>query len=376
VANNLGRIGGMERPLWHLVHGLLADGRHVTVISMTCDFPPHPNLRWIPVRVKQRPFSLGFPLFFAVASYKTWRHRRGLLHINGAIVINRADVAAVHMCVHAAFPQLGLRPSRNGPWYRLNAVLASRLSLLAERFVYRAGHVRAILAVSGGVAEEIAEHFPDLRGSIRTVPNGVDHEAFTPNPTSRAAVRVELGLQPDRLVAIFVSNEWEGKGLRFALEAIGRVPSVHLIVVGNGDRSRYEKLAASNAAVDRVHFVGPSRNPERYLAAADVFILPTAYETFSLVTYEAAACGLALLVTAVNGARDIVSDGVTGWFIRRDADSIVQRLAQLKDDRELVSRMGGCAHAAAKSFTWERMVDGYVNLYDDLVTPPRDGGAP
>jgi UDP-glucose:(heptosyl)LPS alpha-1,3-glucosyltransferase len=364
----------MERQLWQLIHGLLADNRQVTLISVTCEYPSHPNLRWIRVPINQRPFSLKFPLFVAIGSFLTWRFRRGLLHVNGAIIFNRADVATVHLCHYAAQGQLGHRSSRNSRLYRLNAAVASRMSLFAEPFVYRAQHTRSVVAVSGGVASELAKHFPGIQNRIRTISNGVNHDTFRPNGEVRVGVRSELGLEPGRLLSIFVGSEWKGKGLRFAIEAVGRVPSVDLIVVGSGDRAYYEKLAARCGAASRVRFVGTTNHPERYMAAADVFVFPTAYESFSLVTYEAAACGLALLVTPVNGVRDILSDGVSGWFIGRDADSIARRLVQLNDDRELVARMGGCARAAATSFTWDRMVEGYVNLYDDLVKPQPNSG--
>ena len=65
----------------------------------------------------------------------------------------------------------------------------------------------------------------------------------------------------------------------------------------------------------RLHFLGSVDQMPRLYAAADAFVLPTSYETFSLVTYEAAAAGLPLLVTRVSGVEDLLADGLNGWFI-------------------------------------------------------------
>ena len=84
----------------------------------------------------------------------------------------------------------------------------------------------------------------------------------------------------------------------------------------------YEELAESYGVADRVEFVGATDDVASWYRRGRRFLLPTAYETFSLVTYEAAACGLPLLVTKVNGVEDLLRDGENGWFIERDAADI------------------------------------------------------
>ena len=54
---------------------------------------------------------------------------------------------------------------------------------------------------------------------------------------------------------------------------------------------------------------------------ADAFVLPSSYETFSLVTFEAAASGLPILATPVNGVRELIEDGRNGFLIAPDPDS-------------------------------------------------------
>jgi UDP-glucose:(heptosyl)LPS alpha-1,3-glucosyltransferase len=122
-------------------------------------------------------------------------------------------------------------------------------------------------------------------------------------------------------------------------------------------------MAASLSAADRIHFEGPRRDTVPYFAAADVFLLPSAYETFSLAAYEAAATGLPLLVTRVSGVEEILSEGVNGWFIERDADMIRDRLMALLSDPQLRRLMGAKSRESVLQYSWSRVVDDYLSLY-------------
>jgi UDP-glucose:(heptosyl)LPS alpha-1,3-glucosyltransferase len=205
------------------------------------------------------------------------------------------------------------------------------------------------------------------------IPNGVDTALFHPDSASRVQTREALGIPPDALVALFVGGEWERKGLAVAIEAVAKSPDWRLLVVGEGDSERYLGLAAAGGAADRVHFAGRSARPAPFFSAADAFLLPTAYETFSLVTYEAAASGLPLLVTRVSGVEDILEDGVNGWFIDRDGPAVAARLRALATDAALRDGMGRRARMASEGFGWDRMVDRYAELYGELATNGRQG---
>jgi UDP-glucose:(heptosyl)LPS alpha-1,3-glucosyltransferase len=110
----------------------------------------------------------------------------------------------------------------------------------------------------------------------------------------------------------------------------------------------------------------------RVYAAGDAFVLPTAYETFSLVTFEAAACGLPLLVTRVHGVEELLQDGHNGWFIARDPHDIARRLEQLRSDSELARGMGLRAREAAAAYSWDAMADGYMSVYAEVADRARD----
>jgi glycosyltransferase involved in cell wall biosynthesis len=355
----------MERQLGILAAGLLERGYELTVVARRCGLEARPGLRWVRVPGPARPFSFLFPWFFVAGSLAVLRSRRGLVHTTGALVGNRADVSTVHFC-HAAY-HARTRAPRTGRGSRLallNAGAAALLSRLAERWCYRPRRSRRLVAVSGGVAHELAAFFPDE--PVTVIPNGVDREAFAPDEGARRAVRGEWKVADGELVALFVGGEWERKGLRHAIEGVARNPRWRLVVVGEGERERFGEIAAQAGAGERVHFAGVDADPARFYAAADAFLLPTAYETFSLVTFEAAAAGLPLLVSRVSGVEDILEEGRNGWFIDRDAERIAGRLRALED--EAVRReMGEAARADSAGFGWDVAIEGYDRLYRKLA---------
>lgn len=364
VANRVGGLGGMERQLERLVRGLLERDWTVTVIAWCCDMPPHERLRFVRARLPQRPFCVAYPAFFVVASLLARRHKAQILHATGAIIANRVDVATVHYCHEAAARVLATpRRSRSSVLHRINGRVSVALSRAGENWCYRPDRTRLLCAVSGGLASELTTTFPCIEGQVRTVANGVDVSAFKPDPVSRVAVRARLGLKRDALVAIFVGGDWARKGLAYAVDALELAPQWHLLAAGPGDAREMRQRAERIGVSERLRLLGSVSDMPPLYAAADAFVLPTAYETFSLVTYEAAASELPLLVSRVSGVDELLRHGANGWFITRDAADVAARLQALEDDPCLMRQMARAAREAAMSMSWDKMVDRYSDAY-------------
>jgi glycosyltransferase involved in cell wall biosynthesis len=367
VAHDIGPNGGMELVLLELIKGLVAAGDRVTVIARTCDAPgldivfhrvPGPN----------RPFVIAYPWFFVAAGLILRRHRDGLVQTTGAIVANRVDITSVHFC-HAGFAaKAGIpRTSRSGLLFRVNARLAAAMSRIGERFCYRPSRVAAVVAVSRGIADELRAYYPTIANLVVVIPNGVDVERFAPNATARSSTRLQLGLTNNSLVALFVGGDWERKGLAFAIEALAQAPQWILLIAGNGDQGRYRELASRSGVADRTHFLGQVADTTPAFQAADVLLLPTAYEADPLVVIEAAATGLAVLATPVNGIVDLIQDAVSGYFIARNAASIALYLQRLAFDGPALARMGVEARSTAAARSWRSVVEQHRALYATVL---------
>ena len=364
VANDVGDVGGMELVLAQLVRGLVASGDTVTVVARTASVPDSAH-SFHRVRGPSRPFVIAYPWFALMATFLVHRHRRGVVHAVGAIVFNRVDFVAIHFC-HAAFGRQpgGATASRDNLLFKGHARAARALARFGERVCLTPRRVGAIIAVSPGVATEVRELYPALADRVTVIANGVDRERFSPaSADERLYARTRLGLDAGSPCALFVGGDWGRKGLAFAIRALAEVDSWHLVVAGRGDSTAYRQLAKAIGVVDRVHFLGTVPDTPPLYHAANVFLLPTAYETFSLVTYEAAASGLPLLATRVSGIVDILVDGATGFTITRSASEIARRLQQIAAAPEVAEQLGAAARLITADYTWQIMVDRHRALY-------------
>jgi glycosyltransferase involved in cell wall biosynthesis len=365
VAHDIGSVGGMERVLAELVVGLRAIGHEVTVIARTCELPAGAGFVFHRVRGPARPFLVAYPWFMLAGSLAVRRWRRGVVQATGAIVLNRVDIIAVHYC-HQVGPA---NPSRSTRLFRGHVRIVRLLKRFGERLCFRASHAARFVCVSEGVAEEVREHYPELAERVVTIHNGVDTETFTPGVrTDEArALRASLAITEGRLVAVLVGSEWERKGLGPAIEALALTPEWVLVVAGEGDRRSYQELADSLGVGEAVRWLGVTPDVQLVYQLADAFLNPTSYETFSLVTFEAAASGLPILAAPVSGVRELIHDGRNGFLISREPRVIAERLQQLAADPALRSELGRAARESVLAFRWEEMVRKHHELYSCLA---------
>lgn len=342
-----------------------------TVVSATLDPRLRPHVRWRKVPIIRRPFVVKFLIFFMLSGLR-YRRRGALVHSLGAIVPRRVDVMAVHFC-HAAFraDTAALNLEADQPrWRRLNVALAVWVGLIAERLLTRPPWARRATAVSSGGARELARFYPAV--PVVVIPNGVDHVRFVPSGDARRKVREEQAVTPESVVVLFVGGRWSQKGLEAAIRGFGvacarTTAAMSMWVAGSGDVGYYEAIATAAGVDDRVRFLGYRDDAERLYQAADIFVLPSAYETFCMVAYEAASCGLPVVATAVNGVDDLLGGERAGRIVTASAESVGAALAELAADESLRTTLGNDGREAAGRLTWDATAAATVDLYDDLL---------
>ncbi|MGI5347590.1 glycosyltransferase [Streptomyces sp. CA-250714] len=174
------------------------------------------------------------------------------------------------------------------------------------------------VAVSGTVAGRLRRWgVPAAR--LCTVPNGVDATRFRFDPCVRAAVRQQLGLAPGAFVVAGVGRLVPGKRFDALLDAVAALPEARLLLAGDGpERPALHARAAALGIADRVLLLGacsgglgaappggPALDVPGVLAAADVFVSPSAEESFGLAAVEALAAGLPVLYAACPAIEDL-----------------------------------------------------------------------
>jgi UDP-glucose:(heptosyl)LPS alpha-1,3-glucosyltransferase len=366
VAHGIHDAGGMERVLAELIRRIHRDWRIVVIASeLAADL--RPLVDWRPVPVPRRPIPLKFMAFFLLGSLRLARAQTDVVHTTGAIVANRADVATVHFC-HAGFREAtgSLAPKGGRPLRRLNTTVARALALTAERWCYRPVRLRVLAAVSRGLAAELTRHYPAL--PVRLTPNGVDVERFAPDAGARDRLRQEQDVAPGGLVTLFVGGDWDRKGLSVAIQGVAAArdhgANLQLWVVGRGHEPRFRELAQHVGVVGSVRFFGARTDVERFYQASDIFLFPTSYEAAPLVAYEAAACGLPVVATRVNGVEDLVGTHEAGMLIEATPESAGDALVRLATDAALRHAMGATGRRRTAGLTWDHSAKAVVDIYD------------
>lgn len=203
---------------------------------------------------------------------------------------------------------------------------------------------------------------------VVSVPTGIDLERFR-SGGDRAAARAQLGLPASSQLVGIVATLRSWKGHRYLLEAIAASArnDIHLVIVGDGpQRESLEKRAAELGIAGRVRFAGNQDDVAPWLAAFDLFCLPSyANEGVPQALMQAMACGLAVVTTPVGSIDEIVADGETGVLVPpEDAARLGAAIERLLGDDDLRRAIGRRAAARARErFGERRMVEAMLAVF-------------
>lgn len=244
-----------------------------------------------------------------------------------------------------------------------------RYTRAAERRLFTAPNLRAVICNSRMVQQEIVDHFGTPREKLRVIYSGVDTTAYHPDlKCYREEVRTRYAIPLTAPLFLFVGSGFERKGVAAALAALARVTAARLLVVGR-DRheGRYRRLAQQLGVAQRVQFAGSQPDVKPYYGAADALVLPTLYDPFPNVALEAMAAGLPVVTSTKSGAADIIENGHNGFV----CDALdVTGLAGAMDTlqvRDVSVRLGTQARETVAPMTLEHMGRELAALYRELT---------
>src|SRR5205085_1968559 len=176
----------------------------------------------------------------------------------------------------------------------------------------------------------------------------IDLRQFDPTPRTdtRQQTRQELGIKPDKTIALMVAQDFHRKGLREAIMALAKVKDDRLVllVVGKGLAGPYRRQAIANGVDSQVIFAGATDDIVPYYRASDFFVLPTRHDPCSLAVLEALAMGLPVISTKFNGATEIMTNGVDGFVLddAKNLNALSNAMKHLTDSRRRMVMREAC----------------------------------
>jgi glycosyltransferase involved in cell wall biosynthesis len=258
-----------------------------------------------------------------------------------------------------------------------------------QRRFYRTGPQR-ILAISEAVKTGFLGAHPFMPSEkVRVLYLGVDTDRFRPRPGEIAALRRELGMSSGTLWITLLGRFQNVKGQDIFLEAARQIANTHPrarymlagenVFGGNADEAYKRKVLAKVASDpvlrERVSVPGWVPESEKLLAASDVVVCSSYFESFGMTLVEAMASGVPVVSTNVGGPAETIVDGTTGYLVPPGRpDLIAERVRSLLADETLRHRMGLAGRERVKArYTLERYAAGFSETLAGVVRSARAG---
>jgi N-acetyl-alpha-D-glucosaminyl L-malate synthase BshA len=229
-----------------------------------------------------------------------------------------------------------------------------------------------VTAVSDSLRADTVRLFGTAR-EIRVIHNFIDCERY--RRVTDPALDASLRRGADAVV-MHMSNFRPVKRVDRVLDVFRRIRecvNARLVLVGNGpDRAGLERQVQNEELSDFVDFAGERHDLTPLLSSAEVFLLPSAQESFGMAAIEAMACGTPVVASRVGGLPEVVDDGETGFLCEPDdTAAMAERAVRLLTDRALHERVAGAGAVSVRTrFCEDRIVPQYEQLYDDVRSRP------
>ena len=233
----------------------------------------------------------------------------------------------------------------------------------------------SLLVLTEKEKEDIRELYDIPARNIEVIPAGVDTNRF--NVEDKITSRNHIGIA-DRETLLYVGRIEPIKGLDIlfdALKTLSHSRDLQLVVVGgslSGDKELKALMekAETLGISDLIDFRGSVEQSDLkyYYSAADIFVLPSHYESFGLVALEAMACGTPVVASRVGGIPSFLDDGNVGYLIPwRCPEPFADKIEILLENHDLRKYMGKSAALKADQMNWSGIARQVVGLYGSAI---------
>jgi GT2 family glycosyltransferase/glycosyltransferase involved in cell wall biosynthesis len=285
---------------------------------------------------------------------------------SGLIAMLAAYITRVPVRVHTFTGQVWV--TRKGAMRWILKALDHMIALLATHVVTDSVSQLMFLREQGVLSPK--KGFVPGSGSV----GGVDISRFRFSEPARNDIRQALCIPDSDVVFLFVGRMNPDKGLDELAMAFCDVANadghVHLLIVGPDEKRMRARIEAiCRDILNRLHFIGYSDVPERYMSASDVLCLPSHREGFGTVVIEAAAVGLPSVGSRIYGLTDSIIEGETGLFHEvGDIKGLTAQMLWLAQHTEERRSMGQAAcKRARQEFSQESLTDTMLEFYKTVL---------
>jgi N-acetyl-alpha-D-glucosaminyl L-malate synthase BshA len=371
-------VGGSGVVATELAHALADRGHRVHVISSEPPFRWRAGVAGLSFeRVEVPPYPLFREPQYLLALTNTIarvaeQHHLDIVHAHYAVPHATAAYLADQMLMRSAAAD---RP--NGSPRTVTTLHGTDITLVGSDPSYRRvvafsiEHSHGVTAVSRSLKADTVTAL-GIEHDIRVIPNFLDcaeyRRRFDP------ALREQLCPPADYdALVVHVSNFRPVKRVDAAIEVFRRIRQrvrARFVLIGDGPvRADIEQRVDDYDLSRHVMFVGERQDLVGWLSVADLFLLPSAQESFGLAALEAMACEVPVVASNVGGLPEIIEDGVTGFVgPPEDVDLMADRGVALLTDRALRTSIAQAAAEMVRTrYCTDLIVPQYEAAYRDVL---------
>lgn len=229
-----------------------------------------------------------------------------------------------------------------------------------------------VTAVSESLKEDTYNHF-DVKNEIKVIPNFIDFSRF--NKSNKNHFKVAIAPDGQRIL-VHTSNFRGVKRVDDVIRVFHKVNQVvpsKLLMIGDGPkRQEVEQLARNLGVASDVRFLGKQQAIEELLAVADLFLIPSASESFGLAALEAMACEVPIISSNAGGIPEVNKDGKTGFVLDiGDVDGMAAKSIELLKNEDMLRKFSANAFTEAKKYSIEKILPLYEDYYCSIVDCPK-----
>lgn len=237
-----------------------------------------------------------------------------------------------------------------------------------QKWLYKKADLH--IAISNGVKEDLISKFKVPKEKVITIYNGIDIESVkTQSREPLEEETKEIFSDNETFRIISVGRLAKQKGHEYLLRAFKKVRSkanCHLFILGEGDmRQRLEILAHELGIHRYLYLIGWHKNPFKFMARCNLFVLSSIWEGFGNVIVEAMALGLPIISTdCPSGPSEILDNGKYGILVPpKDEDALANAIIQVFSNKDLRIKLSQMSTERASDFKLERMLDNYEFIF-------------
>jgi N-acetyl-alpha-D-glucosaminyl L-malate synthase BshA len=225
-----------------------------------------------------------------------------------------------------------------------------------------------VTAVSESLKKDTYENF-NIQKDIKVIYNFIDFDRF--KKTNKEHFKKAIAPNGEKIL-IHVSNFRKVKRVEdvvYIFERVVKNIAAKLIFVGDGpERQNVEMLCRQLGLCDHIRFLGKQDAVEELLAIADLFIMPSASESFGLSALEAMACEVPVISSNAGGLPEVNIHGLTGFLSNvGDVDDMAKNALTIIENDEIHQKFRAAALANAQLYSLENIVPHYEEYYRQII---------